>query len=195
MGDPQTQVSLVLVMKESPAALGSICGQKFSDLNHNGIKDAGEPGIPNWAIQISGPGGTYTVLTDANGNYCFNELVAGAYTISEIGMSPWIQTAPPGGSYTISLASGQTVNGQDFGNYACNATGNGCIQAPPRMVAWWPFNDGAGVATTADATHLSPARNVAQLSGGAALSDAGSVGSALCLGSELDYAVWRQLEE
>ena len=168
-----------------PVVLGSICGQKFRDLNHNGVKNVGEPGIAGWQFQITGPGGTYTVFSDVNGNYCFNELPAGAYTITEIVVSPWIQTAPPGGSYTVNLAAGQAVTGQDFGNYACNSTG-GCIQPPPNMVAWWPFGD--GTTTAADVTHLSPPRNGAQLFGAAAQSAEGEVGHALSLGSELDYA-------
>ena len=169
-------------------ALGAICGQKFRDLNHNGVKDGGEPGVPNWAIQISGPGGTYTVLTDANGNYCFNGLLAGTYTISEIGVSPWIQTAPLGGAFAVILAAGQTVGSRDFGNYLCATSGPGCIQWPPMAIASWPFNEGPGAITSSDASHLNPARNVVQLLGGASFSDAGEVGSALCFGSELAYA-------
>ena len=168
-----------------PVTLGSICGLKFRDLNHNGVKDPGETGIAGWLFQITGPLGTNTVVTDANGNYCFNELPAGTYTITEIPVSPWIQTAPPGGSYTVNLAAGQTVTGQDFGNYACNSTG-GCIQAPPNMVAWWPFGD--GTTTAADVTHLSPPRNVAQLLGAASQSAQGEVGHAVLIGSDFDEA-------
>ena len=171
-----------------PVLTGAICGQKYNDLNHNGAKDGGEPGVPGWTIQLNGPGGPYTATTDLNGNYCFTNLTPGSYTVSELGVWPWIQMAPAGGAYTVGLSAGQTLYAQDFGNYACNAVGGGCVSPPPMMAAWWPFNENLGSTTASDATHLSPARNVAQLFGGAAIGNGGEVGRALCLSSELDYA-------
>ena len=40
--------------------VGTICGQKYHDLNHNGVKDGGEPVLANWTIVLNGPGGPYT---------------------------------------------------------------------------------------------------------------------------------------
>jgi hypothetical protein len=48
----------------------SIGGQKFNDLNNNGIKDGNELGLPNWTIDLSGVT-TSSTTTDANGNYNF----------------------------------------------------------------------------------------------------------------------------
>ena len=72
---------------------GSICGQKFDDLNHNGVKDAGEPGMLGWTIQLAGLGAPVTTVTDEQGNFCFTGLPSGSYTISEMGVSPSVQTA------------------------------------------------------------------------------------------------------
>ena len=53
----------------------TIDGYVFNDLNENGIKDAGEPGIPNFFISMrkrensTMDRGTATVTTDANGYY------------------------------------------------------------------------------------------------------------------------------
>ena len=61
--------------------LGSICGVKFNDLNGNGVRDVGEPGLPGWIINLSysNAAGHVTLVdtTDANGNYCFNNLQGG----------------------------------------------------------------------------------------------------------------------
>jgi len=54
--------------------LGSLCGVKFDDVNRNGQQDPGEPGLPNWTINASGPIGVSTV-TDSQGHYCFTNLV------------------------------------------------------------------------------------------------------------------------
>ncbi|MBI3195338.1 MAG: VCBS repeat-containing protein, partial [Ignavibacteriae bacterium] len=95
---------------------GSLSGTKFNDLNANGIKDGGEPGLPNWSIYLSGAA-SETTLTDVNGNYSFTNLQAGTYTISEEQRSGWEQTFPVSPStYTITLSAGQDTTGFDFGN-------------------------------------------------------------------------------
>ena len=172
-----------------PVTTGAICGQKFYDANHNGVKDGTELGLSNWTIQLNGPGGPYTATTDASGNYCFTGLQPGTYVINEVNISPWVQMAPAGGIYTVTLAAGQTLLAKDFGNFACGSgVGGGCVNPPPLMAAWWPFNENTTSTTAGDVTHTSPPHNVALLSGGAAISNSGQVGRALCFSSELDYA-------
>ena len=170
------------------SVLGSICGHKFHDLNRNGVADGPEPGIGGWTITLNGPGGPYTATTDANGAYCFTNLGPGLYTISEAGLPSWIQTGPAGGTHSVNLGAGQTLFGYDFGNYLCSGSPNGCVSAPPMMVAWWPFNETVGSTSVKDAAHLSPPRNVATLFGSAAISATGKVGRSLCFGTEGDYA-------
>ncbi|MFH2002837.1 MAG: SdrD B-like domain-containing protein, partial [Planctomycetota bacterium] len=101
-------------------ALGSISGMKFNDLNGNGVKDPGEPGLANWEIRLmEAAGGTRSTLTDVNGNYFFNLLEDGIYTVSEVNKPGWVQTAPqpvPPGTYTVTIDGGLDVDGRDFGN-------------------------------------------------------------------------------
>jgi sugar lactone lactonase YvrE len=168
--------------------MGSLCGHKFNDLNRNGVPNGSEPGLPGWTIVLNGPGGPYTAVTDVDGNFCFKGLSAGVYTLSEVGQAGWVETAPPGGTFTVPLAAGQTLTGYDFGNYTCGGVPGGCVAPPPMMIAWWPFNESTSSTTASDVTHLSPARNVAQLVGGAAITNGGEVQRALCVGSEGAYA-------
>ncbi|MCR4322427.1 MAG: FG-GAP-like repeat-containing protein, partial [Candidatus Brocadiaceae bacterium] len=49
---------------------GSICGVKYNDLNGNGVRNTGEPGLPNWTINLTGAS-TSSVTTDEKGKYCF----------------------------------------------------------------------------------------------------------------------------
>jgi|GEM_PF-1388104 len=101
------------------STVGSICGIKFNDLNGNGVKDLGEPGLPDWEINIKNddaPGSTITT-TDENGNYCFDNLTAGTYTVSENNQSGWQQTSPVSpGTHIITLTSGQQIDSVYFGN-------------------------------------------------------------------------------
>jgi SdrD B-like protein len=106
----------------APALLGAISGTVFFDMNYDGVRDPlTEAGIPDWSIMLSGPV-TATLLSDASGNYVFPNLTPGTYQVCEAQRYAWLQTAPQGGTcvagfgYTIVLAGGQVVAGQDFGN-------------------------------------------------------------------------------
>ncbi len=112
-----------LVGSRIPANTGSISGMKFNDVNGNGARDAGEPGLPNWTISLLGAVATSTV-TDASGNYSFAHLQDGSYTVCESLVAGWSQTFPLAGAscaantkgYSASVSGGNAVTGQDFGN-------------------------------------------------------------------------------
>ncbi|MDP2037409.1 MAG: SdrD B-like domain-containing protein, partial [Ignavibacteria bacterium] len=101
----------------SPLKLGSICGIKIHDKNGDGVKDANEDGIPNWTITLTIGATTYTATTDATGNYCFYNLPAGTYTVTEVNQPNWRQIYPTQpGNYTITLLPGQEVKNINFSN-------------------------------------------------------------------------------
>jgi hypothetical protein len=164
-----------------------ICGRKYSDLNRNGVQDPGEPGLQGWTIRLFYPNGTLyaSMTTDASGNYCFNSIPCGAWKVNEVMPPTWVQTFPSPSVHTLNLPIATTQNGVDFGNYSCGPT-PACPPLPPRLVAWWPFNEPMGSATANDATHVNPARNVAELHVDA--SGVGSTPDALCLMTDADYA-------
>ncbi|MGD1044155.1 MAG: SdrD B-like domain-containing protein [Bacteroidota bacterium] len=121
---------------------GSICGMKFNDLNGNGVKDKGEPGLPGWQIGLN-IAAIPPVMTDSLGNYCFNNLPAGTYTVAETNQNGWQQTAPPSpGTYTVTLTSGQNLDSLNFGNKMVSTLG--CVEPPSGMVAWWPLDETSG---------------------------------------------------
>lgn len=128
--------------------VGSICGIKFNDLNGNGIKDSGEPGLENWEIKLSGPA-NQTITTDSNGEYCFTNLAAGNYTVSETNQNNWQQTFPSSpGSHNISLSAGQNITNINFGNKLISTTN--CFEPPTGMVAWWPMDETLGATVVHD---------------------------------------------
>ena len=94
----------------------TISGLKFNDLNGNGVRDVGEPGLPGWTIKITDSSGNIqTTTTDASGNYSFVVPAPGNYTVSEIQQAGWIQTAPTSGTYSAAVTQGQVLN-LNFGN-------------------------------------------------------------------------------
>jgi cysteine-rich repeat protein len=101
------------------APLGSIGDTVFDDTNANGIQDAGEPGIPGVTVLLKDASATTTLatqVTDANGNYLFNSLLAATYNVDVDNSS-----LPPGVSpttavlFTVTLAPGQNFLDADFG--------------------------------------------------------------------------------
>ncbi|MBI3194319.1 MAG: VCBS repeat-containing protein [Ignavibacteriae bacterium] len=94
---------------------GSISGTKFNDLNGNGIKDGSDGVLEGWRIYLTGSFSDST-FTDSLGNYSFDSLMPGTYTITEEQRAGWLQTFPPLGLYTITLDGDKDTTGLDFGN-------------------------------------------------------------------------------
>jgi SdrD B-like protein len=107
---------------------GTIGGLKFNDVNGNGVRDAGEPGLSGVTIRvIDAAGSVRTATTDATGAFSVTGLPAGAYVVSEIVPTGFVQTAPAApGTFTQTLTAGQTVANLLFGNRAAvgMVTGN-----------------------------------------------------------------------
>ena len=75
----------------------TISGEKFNDLNGNGVQDAGDPGLPGWTIDLLDASGAIvaTTVTDDSGNFSFTDVGPGTYTVQEELQAGWIQTFPP----------------------------------------------------------------------------------------------------
>lgn len=80
-------------------SLCHIDGTKYLDVNGNGQRDdpTVEVGLENWEIQLTDGSNTWTTYTDSNGDYSFEDLANGSYTVSEVcpsATTPWVQTEP-----------------------------------------------------------------------------------------------------
>jgi YVTN family beta-propeller protein len=103
----------------------AVSGSKFSDLNADGVRDAGEPGLPNWAFRLSGGphNRVITATTDNAGAYHFANIEPGIYALTELAQVGWAQTYPAGSAYAVTLAD-QPLTGLDFGNTALACLGD-----------------------------------------------------------------------
>ncbi|HKD11718.1 MAG TPA: SdrD B-like domain-containing protein, partial [Thermoanaerobaculia bacterium] len=107
---------------------GTVSGTVYNDVNGNGVRDAGEAGMPSVTVQLKTPAGSLVASTtsDASGNFLFNNVAAGQYVVSEIVPAGFVQTAPPPpGTFTVTVTSAP-VTGLLFGNQAI-AAGTGSI--------------------------------------------------------------------
>jgi len=95
-----------------------LSGTKYLDANTNGRRDAGEVGLANWTIHITGSDGTdTTVTTDANGDWSYtsgaHNPTAGTttYSVEEVLKSGYAETGNTvdqslsAGGASVSLAS------------------------------------------------------------------------------------------
>jgi hypothetical protein len=80
----------------SVGGLAQIRGTVYNDLNRNGIKDLGEPGLAGWTIQLSGTA-SGTTTSGADGTYQFVTLPVGSYTTCAAPQAGWVQYAPSTG--------------------------------------------------------------------------------------------------
>ncbi len=104
----------------------STAGAVFNDLNGNGVRETGEPGMAGVTVQLRNSVGLTTSTTsDASGNFSFTGLAAGPYVLSEVVPAGFVQTAPPPpGTFVVTLAPGQNATGFLFGNHAAAVAGS-----------------------------------------------------------------------
>jgi hypothetical protein len=108
----------LVVYGEQTAALGSISGIKWNDVDGDGVQDADEEEMAGWTIRLFDEAGNVIAetTTDANGVYFFGSLGAGTYDVKEVQQAGWTPTSPASGSWTLSVDAGENVQDADFGN-------------------------------------------------------------------------------
>ena len=98
-----------------------ISGMKFNDLNGNGTRQLGDPGLSGFTIFLDANNngvlnaGETSTTTDANGNYSFANLGPGTYRVREVQQASFTQTTP--NPAAITLTSSQIISGVNFGNF------------------------------------------------------------------------------
>lgn len=110
----------------------SVHGTKWVDENGDGVRDAGEPGLPGVTIYVDlndngvlddGEPSTVSMADDAAtdldeaGMYWLEDLESGMLTIREVVPDGFVQTFPPDpGSHVLDVAPNERVEDIDFGN-------------------------------------------------------------------------------
>lgn len=141
----------------STANLGNITGAVWNDVNADGIRAGGEPGLDSWTVFVdldtNGVRGATepTALTDAGGNFSFPSLVAGTYTVVEELQAGWF-TSPGYPMSRLVTVLGESTSNVQFANYtptlgAVTGTvwndinGDGSSLGEPTLPNWTVFID------------------------------------------------------
>jgi hypothetical protein len=144
-----------------------ISGTKYEDVNGDGVRQAGEPGLPGWTIDLSYNGTPVaTAVTDAGGAYVFSlnanslPVGAGTYALTERTQSGWVQSQAPA-PVAVGYGVGEAhFGGNDFGNYRPAVIGgrkfddhgaDGSGTGDPGLANWtFDLDNGATAVTGAD---------------------------------------------
>ncbi len=110
----------------TPAPPAYVSGVKWSDLDKDGVRDTNEVGVGGFTMYVDVNGnnridvGEPAANTNAIGEYLIESTYFGTYAIREAELAGWQQTYPgaaAGNEHTVTLVSGQTVSGVNFGNF------------------------------------------------------------------------------
>ena len=150
-----------------------ITGAKFNDLDADGVRDAGEPGLSGWTIYHDANGnatmdtGEARTTTGPNGDYLLLPPPPGSpYRIREVPQAGWRQTSPASGEYNLGSIGGFTRTGADFGNTARplvtgvkyeDVNANGTRDAGEPVLSGWTIYEDANNNGSLDAGELSNA--------------------------------------
>lgn len=94
----------------------SIAGVVFSDLNRNGIRDAGEPAVAGATLTLGGASSA-SALSNSSGNYSFSNLGSGSYTVTLTVPAGYLATTPIVQAVSLSSAPRTDVNFALFNGY------------------------------------------------------------------------------
>ena len=100
---------------------GSIAGTKFNDINGDGVRQVGEPGLGGITVFLDTnnngllDGGETSTVTDVNGDYLFDELLAGTYLVRQMLAPGIVQTTP--NPPDVVLEVNEDVTDVDFGDF------------------------------------------------------------------------------
>ena len=127
-----------------------LCGSVYRDANNNGLIDSGEQPIAGVKVTAAAGSTTQTALTDIHGNYTFDNLPSGSYTITETQPAGYTDgkdtLGNKGGTLAndkfsaISLAAGAAATGYNFGEQLASAAAVAGNQT--QSAAWWNGTNG-----------------------------------------------------
>jgi hypothetical protein len=106
-------------------ASAGICGTVFNDVNHDGIQQAGEPGLAGVEVTVTDrtTNTTFTLFTDANGVYQSTDVAAGDTVTTSVVVPTGYQVSPVPSSCISICNNGVLTNGQSATTVVVGFTG------------------------------------------------------------------------
>jgi hypothetical protein len=117
---PTEQLPGMCALPATPTpSVGSISGTVWRDVDRDGVRDPGEPGLAGEIVRLRagscGDPVVATATTPSNGSYSFSSLSAGNYCISSSGPIGLENTVGSTNPRPLVLGAGENKTGVDFG--------------------------------------------------------------------------------
>ena len=122
VGDPAMEhartASATTANAFAPVAEQSLVIDKYNDLDGDGSWDVGEPYLPGWHFDVTGPQNFLDQVTDVNGQIILNSIATGDYTITETSLlGGWVHTDPDSPPYQkVVTVNTDQITEVKFGN-------------------------------------------------------------------------------
>ena len=101
-GDTATPEATATAAFDVAPQLGQLRISKWEDNNGNGVRDAGEPGLPGWSFSLLNPfGGASGAQTGADGSVFLTDVPAGTWQVAETLQAGWIPVTVPSGTAIV----------------------------------------------------------------------------------------------
>jgi hypothetical protein len=98
-GTPENTATTIFDVAQ---ALGNLQLVKFEDVNGNGRRDAGDPGLPAWGFDLTNPSSDRSrATTGTEGTVLLQNVPAGVWNVAEIGEPGWVPVTPSSGAVTV----------------------------------------------------------------------------------------------
>jgi hypothetical protein len=103
----------------------------FNDAHGDGVLDAMETSLSGWMVYLDiqntgvAESNDPTATTDAFGNFSFENLTPGTYTVRVVPKAGWSPTNGNSGSFTITLADGGVLGAVLIGETSAGAPASG----------------------------------------------------------------------
>ncbi len=141
----------------SIASVGTIQGTVWNDVNADGVRAGGDPGMGGWTVFLdlnsdgSPTAGEPSAVTDTAGVYSFPSVIVGTYKVTEVLQSGWNLSPGHAISTNVTVVSEGTPNA-DFANFTPtlgsvsgtiwnDINADGIMGAEPGLSGWTVFID------------------------------------------------------
>lgn len=103
-------------VNEVSPTTGAVSGIVYNDSTGSGSQQTGDFGLADWTVQLQNSTGQTiaTTNTDANGDFSFNFLAPGTYTVLESLPHGWTQTTAANPAVNVQIGDVVSVNFGDF---------------------------------------------------------------------------------
>ena len=115
-----------------------VTGLVFEDFDHDGVRDAGEPGLGGVQVQLVNTTTSTSTTTDGTGHFVFPNVLAGPYTVELPLVSGWNATTPSTVSIDVCGCSDVSV---EFGRARQNQRHDG------HTIGFWRNKHGLALIT------------------------------------------------